>query len=86
MLIKENNHGDEMSDEALLEHLSSAVWVLELTNGKMNYDQLAQYLRIEGHPYRNRFITEAIQLLEEAYPDCWETERFIKPVTLAIVK
>ena len=86
MLIKANNYGDEMTDEALIEHLSSAVWVLEITNGKMNYDQLAEYLRIEGHPYRDRFITEAIQLLEEAFPGVWETERFIRPVILTIVK
>jgi hypothetical protein len=86
MLIKANNYGDEMTDEALVEHLSSAVWVLEITNGKMNYDQLAEYLRIEGHPYRDRFITEAIQLLEEAFPGVWETERFIRPVILTIVK
>jgi hypothetical protein len=86
MLIKANNYGDTLDDEALIEHLSSAVWVLEITNGKMNYDQLAEYLRIEGHPYRDRFITEAIQLLEEAFPGVWETERFIRPVILTIVK
>jgi hypothetical protein len=86
MLIKANNYGDTLDDEALVEHLSSAVWVLEITNGKMNYDQLAEYLRIEGHPYRDRFITEAIQLLEEAFPGVWETERFIRPVILTIVK